>query len=471
MLAFVGLFMTACELEDNEFAGLKTAEAEGAVVVPGISASQLGVIDLNTVEISEALDVKAFNVSEAALPEGVELTKGEIEFTDGTLIPSTFDGKVSGLTLSGYVATLYGLRPEVRSVAGTVFLYAMQNGAAVKINAGDINFQVVPKAPVIATKYYLTGTLNGWDNNNTDFELSNGGEDPYANPVFTCALDMEALEHPTSIEFKATPIDGLGGDWSGCLAAGEEGKFNYGNEGGNFKIDGIGANTKIIRLSFHMLDQTWSYTEVAFNEAIYFIGATDGWNNDEPNRQKLALTSEDGTYTGYIYCADPNNWGNDFKFQEVIGDWGTEINTGHMTGGITGDLGYGGGSNFNANAGEGVYFITLNMSSMSINAVRITNMNLVGDFNGWNPGDDAQQMLWDADEYCFVITGAGVNGNGWKFTANNDWGINLGGNDNVEPSQNTADLVANGKNLGAVGTTIKLYPTRKTTDKIYCTVE
>ena len=33
------------------------------------------------------------------------------------------------------------------------------------------------------------------------------------------------------------------------------------------------------------------------------------------------------------------------------------------------------------------------------------------------------------------------------------------------------DLVANGKNLGAVGSVIKLYPTRKTSDKIYATVE
>ena len=54
---------------------------------------------------------------------------------------------------------------------------------------------------------------------------------------------------------------------------------------------------------------------------------------------------------------------------------------------------------------------------------------------------------------------------------NSDWGINLGGNDSVEPSANISDLVANGKNLGVAGSTIKLYPTRKTSDKIYCTVE
>ena len=33
------------------------------------------------------------------------------------------------------------------------------------------------------------------------------------------------------------------------------------------------------------------------------------------------------------------------------------------------------------------------------------------------------------------------------------------------------NLVANGSNITAVGTTIKLYPTRKTSDNIYCTVE
>ena len=111
------------------------------------------------------------------------------------------------------------------------------------------------------------------------------------------------------------------------------------------------------------------------------------------------------------------------------------------------------------------------MASGTLKGTRITNMNLVGDFNGWNPADDAQQMTWDATEYCYVIRTAGVNANGWKFTANNDWGINLGGNDNVEPSMKIDDLVANGKNLGAVGSVIKLYPTRKTSDKIYATVE
>jgi hypothetical protein len=159
--------------------------------------------------------------------------------------------------------------------------------------------------------------------------------------------------------------------------------------------------------------------------------------------------------------ADPNGWGNEFKFQKEKGDWGTEVNTGQMTS-ISGDIADGGG-NFKANAGEGVYFVKLDLSNNTIEATRINNMNLVGDFNGWNAADDAQQMTWNATDYCYEITGATVTSNGWKFTANNDWKINLGGAHE--------DLVADGSNLWFVGTTIKLYPTRRTNDKIFCTVE
>ena len=80
-------------------------------------------------------------------------------------------------------------------------------------------------------------------------------------------------------------------------------------------------------------------------------------------------------------------------------------------------------------------------------------------------------MTWNATDYCFEATNAGVNANGWKFRINSDWGINLGSNDSVEPSSKLTDLVANGKNIGVAGSTIKLYPTRKNSDNIYCTVE
>jgi hypothetical protein len=84
-------------------------------------------------------------------------------------------------------------------------------------------------------------------------------------------------------------------------------------------------------------------------------------------------------------------------------------------------------------------------------------------------------MTWNKEGCCYELSNAAVTANGWKFRANGltdpNWKINLGANDETEPSPIINDLVGNGKNISVVGTTIKLYPLRNTSDKIYCTVE
>lgn len=225
---------------------------------------------------------------------------------------------------------------------------------------------------------------------------------------------------------------------------------------GSFKIE---AGAKYIQVTIDMDKMTYVVKTLNFSQFVYFIGATDGWSKAE---QKLETTSFDGVYTGYVYCADPNGWGNEFKFQRVAGSWDDEINSGTFTGGITGDFADAGG-NIKATAGEGVYYVTMDLAAGTLNGVKINNMNLVGDFNGWNQADDSQQMKWNATDYCFEMTGAGVTSNGWKFTANNSWDINLGGTVNK--------LWGGGDNLTVVGSTIKLYPTRRDSDNIYCKVE
>ena len=327
----------------------------------------------------------------------------------------------------------------------------------VTLNMMEQTYKV--EAVSIADAYYLVGGNGSWSSDKSQ-KFSHSDKDAFEDPVFTYVIKGGS---DTWFAFgDADALDAIdAGDWTqlyGTTGASEDlsGSFDrrY-NLGGDhsFHVDG---SAKFYRFTVNMLENTYEITPLNFDPYIYFIGATDGWTNAE---QKLALTDESGIYTGYLYCADPNGWGNEFKFQKTPGDWGTEINTGHMTGGITGDFGDGGG-NFKATAGEGVYYVTLNMASMSINAIKVEKMGIIGDFNGW--GADFE-MTWNATDYCFEATGAGVTANGWKFRLNGGWDINLGG---------TVDnLVANGDNLSVVGNTIKLYPTRKGKDNIYCTVE
>ena len=338
----------------------------------------------------------------------------------------------------------------------------------VVINMLDRTFEVTPVS--ISDAYYLIGGPGNWDSSKNQ-KFTHSDKDVFDDPVFTYVFegsgsdmwfafgDDEAIDAVgDNVWNKLFGTTGASEDLSGTF------KRRYDLDGDHsFHVDGT---AKFYRFSVNMLTGEYTITPLSFDPIIYFIGATDGWANPD---QKLVLTDESGIYTGYVYCADPNGWGNCFKFQKVAGDWGTEINTGHMTGGMTGGVGlHDGDTNFEIKDGEGVYYMTLNMGAMTLSAIKVEKMGIIGDFNGW--GGDVE-MTWNATDYCFEATGAGVNANGWKFRVNADWAINLGSNDSTEPSAILTDLVANGKNIGVAGTTIKLYPTRKTSDKIYCTVE
>jgi len=575
-LVVTGLFMTACNEDFKDWVEQTTYQPEAAVTIPGFTATPSAAVNLNNAGDS----VKLLSLNEQTLPAGATLDNLRIVVTPETggeeITIDALDatGVFPFAALQEAVVKYYGVRPTPRILNAHAYVDVMKDGEASFVDAGTFQITLTPQAPELETLYYITGNINGWDNTNTDYELTNGGQDPYEQPVFTVTIPAPA--EGGNVEFKVTPKSGIGGDWSKCLAGADvAGKFNFNNDGGNMVIEAVedakfyvltlnlleqtysaealpgieeayylvgtmngwdinntdyeltnggadpyqqpvfsillpaekvngslefkvapksgvgnwdeclaatetpgvfaahnaGGNfvgevvegALYYRISLNMMEFTYEITALSFDPYIYFIGATDGWNNDEPNRQKLALTDESGIYTGYIYCADPNGWGNEFKFQKTAGDWGSEINSGHMTGGITGDFADGGG-NFKATAGEGVYYVTLNMGTMTLNAVLMQYMGITGDFCGWNEG---VEMQWNATDYCYEATGVGITSAGWKFRANGltdpSWTVNLGGA--------LDDLVQGGSNLSEVGTTIKLYPTRRTSDKIYCTVE
>jgi hypothetical protein len=385
------------------------------------------------------------------------------------------EGKVLTTDLQDAVVSLCGARPIERSLFMDITCLTNIAGQSIQNVSKNVAIKITPEAPFIdPAGYYVVGNIDGWTCTRVDdFHMVNNGGDVYENPEFSVTIAAIAGVDPYEVKFvpsSAFKADGTIENWGIALSAlpdvdeiSNKGSFSYNNAGGNIKFAAV-EGAKFYTIKANLLEGTYEVTSLSFNPFVYFIGATDGWSNAE---QKLALTDDSGIYTGYLYCADPNGWGNEFKFQKVPGDWGTEINSGHMTGGISGDFADGGG-NFKATAGEGVYYVTLNLNANTLNGIFVNKMGIIGDFNGW--GGDVE-MTWNATDYCFEATGAGVTANGWKFRINADWGINLGANDSAEPSTVLDDLVANGKNLGVAGNTIKLYPTRKTSDKIYCTVE
>jgi len=452
------LFMASCTGDYTDWADPQS-NAQGDAQSVTLTVANAAAIDYaNVTADSIQLFVPTLNSSSESSSYYL-VTLYNADKSSSVTLTANANGYVSADELKAAVESLYGKNPTQRSIPMDIVGYTAIDNVSVQSKA-NATATVTLTAPFIDSGYWLTGDFAGW-NKDGALAFSHSDTDVYDDPVFTIVFTTTADNQYWKI-ISQTNYDG--DFWAG----GETGVVGVVTDG-DTSMSGSLVTTSpnagkiekagMYKMTINMMDYTYTIEPIDFQQFMYFIGATDGWSNAE---QRLESPNYDGIYTGYLYVTDPNGWGLEFKFQYEPGNWDKQVNSNNLNS-VTGDFEKG-GDNIKATAGEGVYYVTLDLASGSLNAVRITNMNLVGDFNGWNAADDAQQMTWDAQNYCFVITGAGVTANGWKFTANNSWDINLGGDSNDK-------LVANGNNLSSVGTTIKLYPTRKNSDNIYCTVE
>lgn len=468
-IALAGLFMGSCSEDFKDWADPQTNPQEDAITIPGFTATAAQAIDFASVTTDS---VNTFSLSSAALPEGftlenarIELTPQGVENATKTTVNTSLDGKGAVADLASVVESAYGKRPTARTFDAQVYVNAIKEGQAVLIDAGKINLVMTPKAPFIDTAYYLVGDMfttddvNGWNTISDKQKFKHSDKDVYEDPIFTITFETTKADQYWKIIPKAN-VDAGNTDAS---AAGVVGPKVDGEDSMTDSLTNVDAKAGKIakagkyKLTLNMMDYTYTFEEVKYDPFIYFIGATDGWKSSD---QKLALVDEaKGVYTGYVYVADPNGAGLQFKFQRVAGSWDNEINAGTFntfsdaaTPNENGNIG--------VNAGEGVYYFDVNLGEGTIKATKVETMGIIGQFNGWS--SDAV-MTWNAEEYCFEATKVGVTADGWKFRVNGGWDINLGGSLN--------NLTAGGDNITVAGNTVKLYPTRKTNDNIYCTVE
>lgn len=433
---------------------------------PQEEAVSFGKGSVTPVDVINLADVKTEKVKVASI---VAPTSSNASYTPtykinigGRAFDIDAEGNMAKADLVNYIVDKFGKRPTERDIDATLDAWVSNGATAVKMATSE-TFQVkaIPEAPVIEEGYYLVGDMfttddvDGWTKEVAK-AFNHSDKDVYEDPVFTVSFETTKADQ----YWKIIPKKNIDAD--DLWAAGVVGPKVDGDDSmtgaltnGDAKAGKIAKAGKY-KLTINMMDYTYTIEEVNYDPFIYFIGSTDGWKSSD---QKLALVDEaKGVYTGYVYVADPNGAGLQFKFQRVAGSWDNEINAGAFVsfgGAATNENG-----NIGVNAGEGVYYFDVNLSEGTITATKIETMGMIGGFNNW---DGDAKMTWNAEEYCFEATNAGVTADGWKFRVNSDWGINLGGSLN--------NLTAGGDNIAVAGNTIKLYPTRKTSDNIYCTVK
>ena len=455
--------MVSCTEDYTDWGNPQSNSQEEAVAFGNGSVTPVDVINLADVTTEK---IKVASIVAPTSSDAAYTPNYKINF-DGQSFDIDADGNMAKADLVNYITNKYGKRPKERDIDATLDAWQSNGSTAVKMVTSE-TFQVkaIPEAPFIDAAYYLVGDMfttdnvNGWTKGVAK-AFNHSEKDVYDDPIFTVSFETTKADQ----YWKIIPKKNIDADdiWApGVVGPKVDGDDSMTGAltNGEAKAGKIAKAGKY-KLTINMMDYSYTIEEVNYDPFIYFIGSTDGWKS---NDQKLALVDDaKGVYTGYVYLADPNAAGFEFKFQRAQGNWDTAIGAGTFVSFGGAAIGVDNG-NIGVNAGEGVYYMDVNLSEGTITATKIETMGMIGGFNNW---DGDAPMTWNAEEYCFEATfeapNVGVTADGWKFRVNGDWAINLGGSLN--------NLTAGGDNITVAGKTVKLYPTRKTKDNIYCTVE
>jgi hypothetical protein len=442
LMAVLALGFTACDdyEEPNPAAQSNPQEAifstEGITITPSDeSASAFDLKDL----ADSSKNVAIYNVVAENIPDGYELAGEWQVSTDqnfsryATLDATTVDGQIVAdpQALQDVYYANVSKSPKQKDIYVRLALYAVNGTSKARIGGPDVFFGgnkisviPMPSSLVIEDNYYLLGSINGWSVA-TAVKFEHSGESGYDNPVFTLKVDISADEAAAGWWWKIVPQSVYElGDW-GSGANSQYGVAENGSEdlegmliahdgatepgAGCIKQDGQWL------ITINLEEGTYSFTSAV--DYLYTPGNSNGWSH---LASQMLYTSNYADYQGYAHL------NGDFKFTNAP-DW-NHVNYGSAGEGLLTTDGSAG--NISAPA-DGLYWCQVNTAALTYSITQVTTYGVIGGFNSWG----AQENLTPSADFLTwtgtVTIGAGDE---WKFRANDNWDINLGGSlDNLTP--------------------------------------
>ena len=441
-IALAGLFMGSCSEDFKDWADPQTNPQEDAITIPGLTATAADAIDLANVSEDS---VSTFTLSTAALPEGFQLADARVEVTpqgvEGatkTTLNAGIEGRAAAADLSDLVVKAYGKRPTARTFDAHVYLDAVKDGQAVLIDAGKINVVVTPKAPYIASGYYLIGDMCGsgkWALGDC-IKFSHSDADVYEDPEFTVMVTTTAdnqywkiipqgnidAGNPWEIQNDPKGVVGVTKDgddaMSGTLVTSvtkDDGTTDAPNAA---KI----AKAGIYQITINMMDYTYSIKQIS--PEYYLVGALQSWSD---KNMSCLMTAESAMVQSFTtkWTGDANMkiWlGSDF------GDWNNAF------GSASGDGVSAAEGKLKANGGaivcpekDAYYTFTADFSTMTYKWTKLANQNptefeyvgLIGVGGKWSDGDDID--LKQVAPHNWYLAKQEIPAGGLKIRADHKW--------------------------------------------------
>ncbi len=391
----------------------------------------------------ETGDVEVATYTAEGLPEGfvvggtLELSPYE-DFSKMIEAPLTSNGTALYANISDIAAQYtdnFTKNPATITMHGRTILTATNGTDKVRLGTVDTYYGVgsyafTPAAPdhVIAPAYNVVmGDGSSWDFAGA-VAMEHSEANQYDDPVFTVVvrsgssvgdkwivISQEGLEK--------AKVSGLSGvDYLMPVFNREEEGVSYGNfENSNSgTLDAATLPVLGVPCEITFNAQRLTYQSKAAVETYYATG--DGWASWGEHWMPLTTTN----YTEYYGFL---NLGNQFKFAPQAG-WGGDFGSSEAleetdNNGIFNYSGELNRASDNIQIGHaGLYFACLNAATWNLSLQGINSWGLIGDFNGWGGDIEMTQgenlLIWTAELTVEA-------GQGWKFRANGDWAINLGG--------------------------------------------
>lgn len=443
--ALLALGFSACE--DKSDLGIpqvnpqETVMSAGGITVAYGAALQGTTLDLNDY-VGQQIPVIALNLTEeqaAELPAGADVTftmdlATTADYSDATTLP-VVNGAVSCEAWDEYFRQMLGKSPAAKDNYVRFTAYINENGQSVRVGGQDTYFAAkqltvtpVPMDFTIDEAYYMIGTCNSWSLTAGDVPFSHSPANVYDDPVFTLAIEItEAdIEANNGWWWKIAPQTAVTeGNWDAVVGVETDGDTALEGslvDGGNAGCIKEAGNYIV---TINMMDMTYSFKAMSY---LYTPGNSNGWS--QTDSQLIAYNADKGYYEGYAYLD------GGFKFTDAPNWNGTNYGAGAEEGVLDTD---GGAGNLDAPV-AGLYYCKVDVANLTYTITLIESYGAIGGMNGWGSQENltpsADFLTWTGD----VTFGADDE---WKFRANDDWGINLGGSLN--------DLVFDGSNLASPG--------------------
>lgn len=444
IMSLLAVGFTACTEDFNGgIANPQGWEQEAAKNIT-FATTSVGTINLGTV-VDDSVSVCSF--TEPVVEESKSMYKMKLD--EKVVLPISAKGKMATTDLQQAIETLYGKRPVEHTMSAVVTAYVQVGDEVFSVPAAAIELKATPKAPVIENEYYVTGDILGGWGPATIAKFNHSGKDVYEDPIFTLLIECPK----DKANFKIISASGIGGSdeqfWGAALGTAQDGDDAL---TGTIVKKGAGAinvaKAGWVKITLDMMAYTYKMEPIEVSPFMWVPGNHNGWGDAHLKPASLYSANMDMVYTGHLFLD------GEFKFTPK-NNWDADYGSSGSANGLVAK-----GSNINAAAG--FYFVEANIAKMTYQVTE-TAWGLIGNatVGGW---DNSTPMVYDRATNCWSVTTTLTEGE-FKFRANNDWAINVGGA--------IIKLVSGGDNIAVTASmagnyTIKLYLTNDNAS--YCTM-